>query len=75
MARRTPDAVPVASTTDFGPFYGTGAGASWVRNTTDTGPFPSKVSFIGSDDPLLQSDIDTYNTKKNGWGAPIQVPA
>ncbi len=71
---RTPDAVPVASTTDFGPFYGTGAGASWVRNTTDTGPFPSKVSFIGSDDPLLQSDIDTYNTKKNGWGAPIQVP-
>jgi phosphate transport system substrate-binding protein len=72
---RTPDATPNASPSDFGPFYGTGTGAGWVRDTTDTGPFPSKVSFVGSDDPLLPADITTYNTVSGGsWGAPIQVP-
>jgi len=70
---RVPDAVPVPSTSDFNPFYGTGAGAGWVRGLTN--PFP-KVSFTGSDDPLTSGDISTYNTVSGGhWGAPIQVPA
>jgi ABC-type phosphate transport system substrate-binding protein len=72
---RTPDAVPVPSTSDFGPYFGTGTGATWVRNTTDAGPFFPSVHFIGSDDPMLASDITTYNTNSNGWGAPIQIPA
>jgi len=72
---RTPDAVPVPSTSDFGPFYGTGAGATWVRNTTDTGPFPATVHFVGSDDPLTTADITTYNANLANWGAPIQVPS
>jgi ABC-type phosphate transport system substrate-binding protein len=70
---KIPDSVPVPSTSDFNPFYGTGAGAGWVKGTTN--PFP-KVSFTGSDDPLIPSDITTYNTVSAGhWGAPIQVPA
>ncbi len=68
---RVPDSVPVASSTDFGPFYGTGAGSTWVPGLA---PAYTKVSFIGSDDPLTASDITTYNTNSNGWGAPIQVP-
>jgi ABC-type phosphate transport system substrate-binding protein len=72
---KAPDAVPVPSTADFGPFYGTGTGAGWVRDTTDSGPFPTKVSFVGSDDPLTAADITTYNANLNNWGAPIQVPA
>ena len=72
---KTPDLVPNGSPSDFGPFFGTGTGATWVRNTTDTGPFFPSVHFIGSDDPLLASDITTYNTNSGGhWGAPIQVP-
>ena len=72
---KTPDLTPNASPSDFGPFFGTGTGAGWARNTTDTGPFFPSVHFIGSDDPLLASDITTYNTNSGGhWGAPIQVP-
>ena len=73
---RTPDAVPVPSTVDFGPFYGTGTGASWVANTTDAGPFFPTMSFAGSDDPLSATNLTTYNTNSaaGGWGAAIQVP-
>jgi ABC-type phosphate transport system substrate-binding protein len=78
---RIPDAVPVPSTSDFGPFYGTGTGAGWVRGTSN--PFP-KVSFTGSDDPLTPADITAYKAASGwndaspmsgSWGAPIQVPA
>jgi len=78
---RIPDSVPVPSTSDFNPFYGTGAGAGWVKGTSN--PFP-KVSFSGSDDPLTAADIATYKTNSGwndasplsgSWGAPIQVPA
>jgi len=78
---RIPDSVPVPSTSDFNPFYGTGAGAGWVKGTTN--PFP-KVSFTGSDDPLTAADIATYKAVSGwndaaplsgSWGAPIQVPA
>jgi len=72
---KSPDTVPVPSTADFGPYFGTGTGATWSRNTTDTGPFFPTVSFVGSDDPLTSADISTYNTNSNGWGAPIQFPA
>jgi ABC-type phosphate transport system substrate-binding protein len=68
------DNPPVPSTSDFGPFYGTGTGASWVPNGDDSGPFFPKMSFAGSDDPLGASNITAYNTNKNGWGAPIQFP-
>ena len=72
----TPSAVPVASTVDFGPFYGTGTGASWVPDTMDSGPFFWNVSFVGHDNPLTASDLTTYNANSaaGGWGAPIQVP-
>ena len=70
---RKADAVPVPSTSDFGPFYGTGTGATWVPVTGSTVPFP-KVTFSGSDDPLKASDITTYNANSDGWGAAIQVP-
>ncbi|HWU56448.1 MAG TPA: substrate-binding domain-containing protein, partial [Rhizomicrobium sp.] len=78
---KIPDSVPVPSTSDFGPFYGTGTGTGWTKGTTN--PFP-KVSFTGSDDPLTAADITTYKTKSGwndaspmsgAWGAPIQVPA
>jgi ABC-type phosphate transport system substrate-binding protein len=72
---KTPDNPPVPSTSDFGPFFGTGTGAGWVKDTTDSGPFFPKISFVGSDDPLIASDITTYNANLNNWGAPIQVPA
>jgi ABC-type phosphate transport system substrate-binding protein len=68
------DNPPVASTSDFGPFYGTGTGASWVPNLDDSGPFFPKFHFAGSDDPLGAANITAYNTNKNGWGAPIQFP-
>jgi ABC-type phosphate transport system substrate-binding protein len=69
---RTPDRPPVPSTTAYGTFYGTGVGASWTPSSA--GPDFPKVSFIGSDDPLTATNISTYNTNSNGWGAPIQVP-
>jgi len=70
---RTPDNPPVASTSDFGPFYGTGTGATWAPSGTATNYFP-KVSFTGSDSPLGSADITTYNSKSNGWGSPVQFP-
>jgi ABC-type phosphate transport system substrate-binding protein len=66
---RTPDSVPVASTRDFGPFFGTGTGASWVAGLTPAFP---KVSFSGSDDPLVAADITAINAL--GFGPAVQVP-
>jgi ABC-type phosphate transport system substrate-binding protein len=68
---RTPDDPPVASTRDFGPFYGTGTGTSWSPGTTN--PFP-KVSFSASDDPLTAADISTYNALPTTFGPLVQVP-
>jgi ABC-type phosphate transport system substrate-binding protein len=66
---RTPDNPPVPSTRDFGPFFGTGTGASWVPGTAN--PYP-KVSFSGSDDPLTATDIFVYGNK---FGQLVQFPA
>src|SRR6266702_6236058 len=41
---KKPDGVPVPSTRDFGPYYGTGKGAAWVPGT-GVGPNFPKVSF------------------------------
>jgi ABC-type phosphate transport system substrate-binding protein len=78
---RAPDNPPVASTSDFGPFFGTGTGAGWAPKdlATSNNPFP-KVSFIGSDDPLSSNGVngsyDNYLANKGagGWGAAIQFP-
>jgi ABC-type phosphate transport system substrate-binding protein len=76
------DNPPVAASGTTGPLYGTGTGNAWVPNSDDSGPFPSKVSFVGSDDPLLPSDLVAYFATSGGtdlahpgnFGAPIQVP-
>lgn len=72
---RVPDAVPVPSTSDFGPFYGTGRGSSWIPNAIDSGPFFPSLSFATSEEPLSPTDIAAYNSVSAGrWGAPIQIP-
>jgi ABC-type phosphate transport system substrate-binding protein len=70
---KTPDAVPVPSSKDFGPFYGTGAGATW-KPGTGVGPNFPKVSFSGSDNTLSQSDIDTARGSSLGNNPLIQIP-
>jgi len=76
---RVPDNPPVASTTTFGPFYGTGTGAGWVPANSagagGTNKYP-RLSFVGSDDPLSPANLSTFNTNSalNGWGHAIQVP-
>jgi phosphate transport system substrate-binding protein len=74
---KTPDAVPVAASRDFNPFYGTGFGSTWVPDTTGTGPAYPKVSFSGSDNTLGSSDITAAAAAPpNGLGNNplIQVP-
>jgi len=71
---KTPDTVPVPSTRDFGPFYGTGTGSSWVVDTTGTGPAFPKVSFSGSDNNLGSSDITTAAGSSLGNNPLVQVP-
>jgi phosphate transport system substrate-binding protein len=78
---RVPDNPPVPSTSDFGPFYGTGTGSTWVpANSVGTGgtnKFP-KLSFAGSDDPLTAAGtLTTYNGNKGakGWGDAKQFPS
>jgi len=68
---KKPDAVPVASTRDFGPFYGTGTGASWVPGA-GAGPNFPKVSFTGSDNVL--SSTDASSVAGLGFGPAIQIP-
>ncbi len=70
---RKPDAVPVPSTRDFGPFYGTGTGASWVPGT-GVGPFFPKVSFSGSDDSLSATDIAMAKASPLGNNPLVQFP-
>jgi len=68
---KKPDNPPVASTRDFGPFYGTGTGSSWVPSATATNYFP-KVSFSVADG-LTASDVTAVSAL--GFGSAIQVPA
>lgn len=70
---KKPDAVPVPSTRDFGPFYGTGTGASWVPGT-GIGPNFPKVSFSGSDDSLSSTDIATAAASPLGNNPLVQFP-
>jgi hypothetical protein len=74
---RTPDNPPVPASADSGAFYGTGTGAGWVPNTTDTGPFFPDYSFSGSDDPISTANLATYDANKvaGGWGNAIQLPS
>jgi ABC-type phosphate transport system substrate-binding protein len=67
---KTPDNPPVASTRDFGPFYGTGTGSSWVPSGTATDYFP-EVHFAVAD-ALGQSDITAVAAL--GYGPAVQVP-
>ena len=71
---KTPDKVPVPSTRDFGPFYGTGTGSSWVPDSTGAGPDFPKVSFIGSDNSLGSSDISTAKASPLGNNPLMQFP-
>jgi ABC-type phosphate transport system substrate-binding protein len=77
---KKPDSPPVPSTTLDGPYYndpantGSGVGPGWLPDTTGTAAGFPTISFVGSDDPLNGSDITTYNTNTNGWGAPVQFP-
>ena len=70
---KVPDAVPVPSTDDFGTFYGTGTGLSWVPATQPTTYFP-KVTFSGSDNTLGSSDITTASGSSLGNNPLIQIP-
>ncbi|HXJ03316.1 MAG TPA: substrate-binding domain-containing protein [Micropepsaceae bacterium] len=76
---RVPDSVPVPSTADQGPHYGTATGAAWAATKSTANPFAT-ISYIGSDDPLLASDLTTagqYNdhSAANNWGPAIAVPS
>lgn len=70
---KTPDKVPVPSTRDFGPYYGTGTGSSWVPGT-QTGPNFPEVSFSGSDDALSQTDVDDNKAGPLKNNPLIQIP-
>jgi len=70
---KKPDAVPVPSTRDFGPYYGTGKGASWVPGT-GVGPNFPKVTFAGSDNTLSQSDVDTAKASPLKNNPLVQIP-
>jgi len=70
---KKPDAVPVPSTADFGPFYGTGTGATWVPGT-GVGPNFPKVSFVGSDNTLSATDVSAAKASSLGNNPLIQFP-
>ena len=54
---------------------GVSTGTNWSPGRGTNNPYPT-VSFSGSDDPLLPSDVLTYNTTSaaNGWGPALQFP-
>jgi phosphate transport system substrate-binding protein len=75
---KTPDNPPIASTTDFGPYYGTNSGTGstfvWTPDTTGSGPAYPKVSFSGSDNSLGASDITTSQGSNLAFNPLIQIP-
>lgn len=68
---KIPENPPVASTRDFGPYYGTGTGANWRPSGSPTNYFP-KISFA-SGDPMTSSDVSKATAL--GFGPPLQVPS
>jgi ABC-type phosphate transport system substrate-binding protein len=66
---RVPDGTPVASTRDFGPFFGTGTGASWAPGLSPA--FPT-INFAGSDNILKSSDVSAVASL--GFGPVLQFP-
>lgn len=70
-AGKAPDKPPVASSRDFGPFYGTGTGSGWTPSGTATNYFP-KLHFASADG-LNASDVTAATAL--GFGKPIQVPS
>lgn len=68
---KVPQNPPVASTRDFGPFYGTGTGSGWVPSGTATNYFP-KISFA-SGDPMQQGDVTAVAAL--GFGPAVQAPS
>ena len=78
-----PDAKPQGSSGDFGPFFGQTSGVQSFPGAHD--PYPT-FHFAGSDDPLVQSDLNKYHgvianddgvtvDQSVAGGAPIQFPA
>ncbi len=68
---KKPDNPPVASTRDFGPFFGTGTGASWVPSATATNYFPK--THFSSADGISSTDVAAVTAL--GFGPPVQVPS
>jgi len=82
---RVPDSVPVPSTLDKQNRYvldgnvTTGWGTNWAANKGTFGPFAT-IAIVGSDDPLLPTDLTDAgkyndNSAANSWGPAIQVPS
>jgi ABC-type phosphate transport system substrate-binding protein len=70
-SNKKPDAIPTPSGSDFGAFYGTGTGSSWVPAAGGTPAFPT-VTFSGSDNVLGATDVT--NVANLGFGPVIQIP-
>jgi len=81
-----PDCAVLPYSGDFGPFYnlsganpqpGNGETACADGTFRGTTPIYPKLSFAGSDDPLVTGDLTTYNTNSTalGWGPAKQFPA
>jgi ABC-type phosphate transport system substrate-binding protein len=68
---KTPDNPPVASTRDFGPYYGSGTGSGWVPSSSATNYFP-RVTFASGDGLAA---ADEFTEASLGFGPPIQVPS
>lgn len=77
-----PDSPPQGSSGDFGPYFGQTSGVQSYPGAHD--PYPT-FHFAGSDDPLLQADLNKYHgvvANDDGvtvdqsvlGGAPIQIP-
>jgi phosphate transport system substrate-binding protein len=68
---KKPDGTPTPSGRDFGAFYGTGTGKSWLPGT-GVGPNYPKVSFSASDNTLSSTDVTAVAAL--GFGPVIQIP-
>jgi ABC-type phosphate transport system substrate-binding protein len=78
---RVPDASPTGASGDLGCFYDLNCAnnvweRAYVGQTPDAVAYP-KIHYAGSDDPLVPSDITTYEATSgpnHDFGPPKQVP-
>jgi ABC-type phosphate transport system substrate-binding protein len=78
---RVPDASPIGASGDLGCFYDTNCSNTvwdrgFVGQTPDAVAYPS-IHYAGSDDPLVASDLTTYDTTSgpnHNLGPAIQTP-